>query len=167
MDFWLTAIGAVPLVGAVAVAVVPRERVALAKQVAIAFSLVALALTVGLIANFDTGSAEQFQLVERHEWITQFGISYHVGVDGLALVLIALTTFLVPIVLLASWNIDVRVKSYFALMLVLETAMVGVFAAIDVFLFYVLFEAMLVPMYFLIGVWGGERRVYAAVKFFL
>jgi NADH-quinone oxidoreductase subunit M len=167
MDFWLTAIGAVPLVGAVAVALVPRERVALAKQVAIAFSLVALALTVGLIANFDTGSPEQFQLVERHEWITQFGISYHVGVDGLALVLIALTTFLVPIVLLASWNIDVRVKSYFALMLVLETAMVGVFAAIDVFLFYVLFEAMLVPMYFLIGVWGGERRVYAAVKFFL
>jgi NADH-quinone oxidoreductase subunit M len=168
MDFpWLTAIGAVPLVGALAVSLVPRERVALAKQVAIAFSLVALALTVGLIAGFDRDSAEQFQLVERHAWISQFGISYHVGVDGLALVLIALTTFLVPVVLLASWTIDTRVKSYFALMLVLETAMVGVFAAIDVFLFYVLFEAMLVPMYFLIGVWGGERRVYAAVKFFL
>jgi NADH-quinone oxidoreductase subunit M len=168
MDFpWLTATGAVPLVGAIVVAAVPRQRGALAKQVAIAFSLIALALTVGLVANFDADSGQQFQLVERHDWINQFGISYHVGVDGVALVLIALTTFLVPVVLLASWTIDTRVKSYFALMLILETAMVGVFAALDVFLFYVLFEAMLVPMYFLIGVWGGDRRVYAAVKFFL
>jgi NADH-quinone oxidoreductase subunit M len=168
VDFpWLTAIGAVPLVGALATALIPSERVDLAKKAAIGFSLVAFALTIGLIANFDSGSSEQFQLVEHHKWISQFGISYKVGVDGVSLVLIALTTFLVPIVLLASWNVDSRVKSYFALMLALETAMVGVFAALDVFLFYVLFEAMLVPMYFLIGVWGGERRVYAAVKFFL
>ncbi len=167
-DFpWLTAIGVVPLAGALVVSAVPRQRVALAKQVAIAFSLVAFVLTVAMLTQYDRHSTEPFQLVEKHEWIEQFGISYHVGVDGVALLLIALTTFLVPIVLLGSWNVDTRVKSYFVLMLALETAMVGVFAALDVFLFYVFFEAMLVPMYFLIGVWGGERRVYAAVKFFL
>jgi NADH-quinone oxidoreductase subunit M len=167
-DFpWLSAIGVVPLAGALVVSAIPRERVALAKQAAIAFSLVAFALTVAMMTQYDRNSSDAFQLVENHAWIRQFGISYHVGVDGVALLLIALTTFLVPIVLLGSWNVDSRVKSYFVLMLALETAMVGVFAALDVFLFYVFFEAMLVPMYFLIGVWGGERRVYAAVKFFL
>jgi NADH-quinone oxidoreductase subunit M len=167
-DFpWLTAIGVVPLVGALAVSLMPASRLRLAKQIAIAFSLVSLALTIGMITQFESGAAEQFQLVEQHQWIKAFGIQYKVGVDGLALVLIALTAFLVPVVLLASWNVDNKVKSYFALILLLETAMIGVFAAIDVFLFYALFEVMLVPMYFLIGVWGGERRVYAAVKFFL
>jgi NADH-quinone oxidoreductase subunit M len=167
-DFpWLTAIGVTPLVGALVVSVMPRTRLPLAKQLAIAFSLLSLALTVGMITQFETGATEQFQLVEQHPWIKAFGIQYKVGVDGLALVLIALTAFLVPVVLLASWNVDNKAKSYFALILVLETAMIGVFAAIDVFLFYALFEVMLVPMYFLIGVWGGERRVYAAVKFFL
>ncbi|HZG95190.1 MAG TPA: NADH-quinone oxidoreductase subunit M [Mycobacteriales bacterium] len=167
-DFpWLTAIGVVPLVGALAVSLMPASRLRLAKQLAIAFSLVSLALTIGMITQFESGAAEQFQLVEQHQWIKAFGIQYKVGVDGLALVLIALTAFLVPVVLLASWNVDNKVKSYFALILLLETAMIGVFAAIDVFLFYALFEVMLVPMYFLIGVWGGERRVYAAVKFFL
>jgi NADH-quinone oxidoreductase subunit M len=167
-DFpWLTAIGVVPLVGALAVSLMPASRLRLAKQLAIAFSLVSLALTIGMITQFESGAAEQFQLVEQHQWIKAFGIQYKVGVDGLALVLIALTAFLVPVVLLASWNVDNKVKSYFALILLLETAMIGVFAATDVFLFYALFEVMLVPMYFLIGVWGGERRVYAAVKFFL
>jgi NADH-quinone oxidoreductase subunit M len=167
-DFpWLTAIGVVPLVGALAVSLMPASRLRLVKQLAIAISLVSLALTIGMITQFESGAAEQFQLVEQHQWIKAFGIQYKVGVDGLALVLIALTAFLVPVVLLASWNVDNKVKSYFALILLLETAMIGVFAAIDVFLFYALFEVMLVPMYFLIGVWGGERRVYAAVKFFL
>ena len=117
-----------------------------------------------------------FQFTEFHEWIPQFGVSYALGVDGIALVLIALATVLTPVCILASWH-DVEqsavgesrrsVKGYFALLLLLETFMVGVFAATDVFLFYVLFEAMLVPMYFIIGSYGGAQRSYAAVKFLL
>ncbi|HVF18967.1 MAG TPA: NADH-quinone oxidoreductase subunit M [Mycobacteriales bacterium] len=163
---WLTLIGVVPLIGVLAVAAVPRGQDELAKRVALGVSLLAFVLTVGMIADFQVGEAG-FQLVEEHRWIAPLGISYKVGVDGISLVLIALSTFLVPIVLLASWAQADRVRSYFGLILVLETAMVGVFAALDLILFYVFFEAMLVPMYFLIGSFGGERRVYAAVKFFL
>ena len=163
---WLTAIGLVPLLGVLGVAVVPRGQDELAKKVALGFSLVALALTVGLVSEFEVGEAG-FQLVESHQWIAQLGISYKVGVDGISLVLVALSTFLVPIVILASWHQADRVRSYLGLILALETAMVGVFVALDLILFYVFFEAMLVPMYFLIGSFGGERRVYAAVKFFL
>ncbi len=163
---WITAIGAVPLVGALLVCFVPADQPKLVKQISLAASLVALGLTVGLVKAFDVGVGT-FQQVETHPWIGQFGVSYKVGVDGISLVLIALTAFLVPIVLLASWHQADRIKGYFALMLVLETAMIGVFASLDLFLFYVFWEAMLVPMYFLIGAYGGERRVYAAVKFFL
>ena len=163
---WVTLVGAVPLLGALAVAATPRERPELARRVGLAASLLALALTVGLVADFESAKAG-FQLVDQRSWISAYGISYKVGVDGISLVLIALTSFLVPVVLLASWPITERVKSYTALILVLETSLVGVFASLDLFLFYVFFEAMLVPMYFLIGVYGGERRVYAAVKFFL
>ncbi|MEO6712015.1 MAG: NADH-quinone oxidoreductase subunit M [Mycobacteriales bacterium] len=170
-DFpWLTVIAAVPLVGAVVVAAIPRERVESLKSAAIAFSMIALGLTIALMTQFRSTTrvgAPQFQFVEDHTWIADYGIGYRIGVDGVALLLIALTAFLVPIVLLASWNVESKTKSYFVLILVLETALIGCFAAIDVFLFYVFFEVMLVPMYFLIGVWGGERRVYAAVKFFL
>jgi NADH-quinone oxidoreductase subunit M len=121
--------------------------------------------------QFDKDSSEAFQFAEVHEWIPQFGVSYALGVDGIALVLIALATVLTPVCILASWH-DVEpgrrsVKGYFALLLLLETFMVGVFAATDVFLFYVLFEAMLVPMYFIIGSYGGPQRSYAAVKFLL
>ncbi|TAK70106.1 MAG: NADH-quinone oxidoreductase subunit M [Actinomycetota bacterium] len=170
---WLTVMGAVPLVGAVAVAALPKGRDALAKQLAFAVSLVVLALTVGAALAFDGSSTEPFQLVEQHNWIPAFGISYSLGVDGIALVLIALAAVLVPVVILAGWH-DVEhsagsgsVKGYFALLLVLETMMIGVFASTDVFLFYVFFEAMLIPMYFLIGRYGGAQRSYAAVKFLL
>ena len=113
-----------------------------------------------------------FQFAELHEWIPQFGVSYAVGVDGIALVLIALATVLTPVCILASLARRRRrrgasVKGYFALLLLLETFMVGVFAATDVFLFYVLFEAMLIPMYFIIGAYGGAAALYAAVKFLL
>ena len=101
-------------------------------------------------------------------WIPSIGVNYHVGIDGISLFLVLLTTFLTPITILSSWNsIDRRVKEYFIFLLLLETGMLGVFVALDLFLFYVFWEVMLVPMYFLIGVWGGERRIYAAVKFFL
>jgi NADH-quinone oxidoreductase subunit M len=170
-DFpWLTVLGAVPLVGAVVVALIPRGRDLLAKQVALAVSLVALVLTIWVALQFDTG-ASGFQLTERYSWIPQFGVSYAVGVDGIALVLIALTAVLTPVCILAGWHdADTgkrSAKTYFALMLVLETFTIGVFAATDVFLFYFLFEAMLVPMYFIIGSYGGAQRSYAAVKFLL
>ena len=108
------------------------------------------------------------QFVERRPWIPAWGISYHVGVDGLSLWLVILTTFLTPLCLLGSWSsIEKRVREFVVFMLLLEAGMVGVFVAQDLFLFYVFWEAMLIPMYFLIGIWGHERRIYAAVKFFL
>ena len=101
-------------------------------------------------------------------WIPSLGVQYHVGIDGISLFLVLLTTVLTPIAILSSWNsIEKRVREYYLFMLMLETGMIGVFVALDLFLFYVFWEVMLVPMYFLIGVWGGQRRIYAAVKFFL
>jgi NADH-quinone oxidoreductase subunit M len=168
---WLTVLGAITLVGSVVVAAIPRGRDLLAKQVAMAFSLLALAVTIVMSLQFEPNSPDMFQFAQVHEWIPQFGVSYAVGVDGIALVLIALAAVLTPVCILASWH-DVddsrrSVKSYFALLLLLETFMIAVFAATDVFLFYIVFEAMLVPMYFIIGSYGGSQRSYAAVKFLL
>jgi NADH-quinone oxidoreductase subunit M len=105
------------------------------------------------------------QFVERVPWMTSFGIDYIVGIDGISLFLVLLTTFLMPIAILASWSVRAKTKEYLVFMLLLETGMLGAFVALDLFLFYVFWEVMLVPMYFLIGVWGGTRRIYAAVKF--
>jgi len=168
---WLTTIGVIPLVGALVVAFLPASLAEKAKQIALGFSVVALLFTVAAALQFKAGSSEQFQLQEQHSWIEQFGVSYAVGVDGIALVLIVMAAILVPVCLLAAWHdvpeIGKRQQTYFALMLVLETFMIGVFSATDVFLFYVFFEAMLIPVYFLIGSFGGARRQYAAVKFLL
>ena len=159
----LTLMMVVPLVGAVVVAVLPSGSARLVKPIALGTSLVTLALALLAWARFDSGATEQFQLAEVHSWIPQFGVSYALGVDGIALSLIVLSTILTPICLLAAWN-DVsdeepnREKTYFALMLVLLAFMVGVFAATDVFLFYVFFEAMLIPVYFLIGHYGSVVR---------
>ena len=171
---WLTIVGAIPLVGAIVVWLLPSGVAARAKQVALGFSL--LTLVAGILATVafaGSDSTGQFRLEEQHQWIPQFGVSYALGVDGIALALILMSLILTPICLLAAWRDlpasgegpDPREKNYFALMLVLETFMVGVFAATDVFLFYVFFEAMLIPVYFLIGQYGGPRRQYAAVKF--
>jgi len=240
----LTVLGVVPLAGVAVICALPRGRDALVKQVALLTSLVVLVVTIGMCAAFVPGGG-RFQFTEVHDWIPAFGVQYAVGVDGIALVLIALVAVLVPVVLLASWRdadpvdadlADTRdsqaaagvsgsraaggataargsvptaggerpaggggsvamleagddddddllssgpadpgprlrpgrsVKTFFILMLLLETMMIGVFAATDVFLFYVFFEAMLIPMYFLIGIYGGPRRSYAAVKFLL
>jgi len=168
---WLTTIGLIPLVGALVVAFLPASLADKARQVALSFSVVALLFTIGAALSFEAGSSQQFQLAERHSWIRQFGVSYALGVDGIALVLIVMAAVLVPVCLLAAWHdvpeVGKRQQNYFALMLVLETFMIGVFAATDVFLFYVFFEAMLIPVYFLIGSFGGPRRQYAAVKFLL
>jgi NADH-quinone oxidoreductase subunit M len=168
---WLTTIGLIPLVGALVVAFLPASLADKAKHVALGFSVVALLFTVAAALQFRADSTEQFQLQEKHSWIELFGASYAVGVDGIALVLIVMAVVLVPVCLLAAWHdvpeVGKRQQNYFALMLVLETFMVGVFAATDVFLFYVFFEAMLIPVYFLIGSYGGSRRQYASVKFLL
>lgn len=165
---WVTILIALPLLGAVAVMLLPRGT-DLPKQAAFGISLVVLAISVGMAVQFDPDRGYQF--VEQHEWISSFGAWYSVGLDGLGLVLVLLTTILTPVVILASWNDadDGRwsVNSFFAWMLVLEGLAVGVFAATDVFLFYVLFEATLIPIYFLIGGFGGARRAYASVKFLL
>jgi NADH-quinone oxidoreductase subunit M len=122
-----------------------------------------------LWSGFDaSATAEEFQFVERLPWIPAFGIDYYLGIDGISLMLIVLTGFLTPIALLSSWeSIDKKVKEFSIFMLLLETSMLGVFAALDLFLFYVFWDFVLIPMYFLIGVWGYERRIYAAVKFIL
>ncbi len=168
---WLTAMGAVPLVGAVVVAALPGGAAARAKLVALGASLVTLALMIGAALTFDAGSEQRFQLTELHEWIPQFGVSYAVGVDGIGLVLLGLAAVLTPVCILAAWNdvptVGRREQNYFALLLLVETTMVGVFSATDVFLFYVFFEVLLIPVYFLIGTYGGARRQYAAGKFLL
>jgi len=176
-DFpWLTALALVPLVGAAVVAALPADRDLLAKQVALGFSLVPLAMTIAIALQFDADSKDMFQFAETHEWIPQFGVSYAVGIDGIALVLIGLATVLTPVCVLASWHDAEQsdlgdrqrsAKGLFALLLLLEASMVLVFAATDVFLFYIVFEAMLIPMYFIIGSYGGAQRSYAAVKFLL
>src|SRR5829696_6479942 len=170
-DFpWLLLMIAVPAVGAAAVAALPKGRDLLAKQVALGVSLAVLLLAVLTTVAFDPGG-DRFQLTSSVTWIADFGVSFALGVDGIALVMLLLIGVLVPVVIGASWQDELpggrSMKAYFAWLLLLEAMMVGVFAATDVFLFYVFFEAMLVPMYFIIGSFGGPRRQYAAVKFFL
>jgi NADH-quinone oxidoreductase subunit M len=166
---WLTVAGALPLLGAIVVALLDDKA---AKVTAFLFSLVTLGWIIALATRFNT-SGPTYQLTETRSWIPQFGVHYALGVDGIALVLIGMTAVLMPVVILASWH-DVEraatrrsARTYFALMLLLETMMIGVFESTDVFLFYVFFEAMLIPMYFMIGSFGEGPRQYAAVKFLL
>jgi len=170
----LLVLGLIPLVGAVVVAALPAGRDLLAKQLTLGFSLATLAVTIGMCAAFDPHSGDRFQFTQSTPWIRSFGLSFALGVDGIALVLIALVAVLTPAVVIASWHEESpglparqSPRIFFALLLLLEVMLVGVFAATDVLLFYVFFEAMLVPMYFLIGSFGGPRRQYAAIKFFL
>jgi NADH-quinone oxidoreductase subunit M len=163
----LTTLVLLPLAGGVAALLVGRDRDALVRRLALGISLLTFALSVLLWTRFDPGSAD-YQFVERHAWLPEFGISYHVGVDGISLLLIILTTFLTPLALLCSWeSIESRVREFAFFMLALEAAMIGVFISLDLFLFYLFWDAMLIPMYFLIGIWGYDRRIYAAIKFIL
>jgi NADH-quinone oxidoreductase subunit M len=155
-----------PLAGALLVALVPAARQESARLVALAASLATLALAVVLASRFRTGEAG-FQLGQTAEWVPAFGVSYKVGVDGVSLPLVLLTAVLTPLAVAGSWRMAERPRSYLALLLVLETAMIGAFVSLDLFLFYIFWEAVLVPAYFLIGSFGGPRRVYAAIKFFI
>jgi NADH-quinone oxidoreductase subunit M len=164
---FLTLLVVLPLVGAALLFVTGRGQDKLVRNLALGVSLVTFALSLIVWMKFDPASAD-YQFVERHAWLPDFGISYHVGIDGISLLLVVLTTFLTPIALLCSWDaIEDRVRAFSFFMLVLEAAMIGVFISLDLFLFYMFWDAMLIPMYFLIGIWGHERRIYAAVKFFL
>jgi NADH-quinone oxidoreductase subunit M len=143
------------------------EREPLVRNIALATSLLTFAATLVLWWRFDPSSAE-YQFVETRAWMPMFGIQYLIGIDGISLFLVVLTGFLTPLALLSSWeSIHKSVKLFSFMVLALETAMLGVFVSIDLFLFYVFWDAMLIPMYFLIGIWGYERRIYAAIKFML
>ena len=159
-----------PIVGALFILLIRGDAEVVARNarnVALWTSLITFALSLLLWTGFDT-STSAFQFVERYEWIPSYRISYHIGIDGISLFFVLLSTLLTPLCVMASWrSITKRVKEYMIAFMVLETAMVGVFAALDFVLFYLFFEAMLIPMFLIIGVWGGPRRVYAAFKFFL
>jgi NADH-quinone oxidoreductase subunit M len=166
----LTMMMLLPLLGSVLLAIIPTEQVLRIKQAALGVSILVAASAIIVWLNFDSANVD-FQFVQIAQWIPSFGINYAVGVDGISLVLIMLSVLLVPIVILAGWNESEggrwSVKTFYILILVLETMMIGVFAATDLFLFYVFFEAMLIPVYFLIGGYGSGERAAAAVKFLL
>ncbi|MCS7060438.1 MAG: NADH-quinone oxidoreductase subunit M [Anaerolineae bacterium] len=163
----LSIITFVPLLGALLIAALPRTAVSTMRLVAMLAALASFIGSLGVLFNFDPTHAG-YQFIEAAVWIPQHGIGYKVGVDGVSIWLLMLTTFLFPIVIAASAGaIHEREKEYYALMLLMETATLGVFLALDMFLFYVFWEFALVPMYFIIGIWGGARRVYASIKFFI
>ncbi len=156
-----------PLAGAAIGLLLPKEARGAHKTWALVVSIAVFLLSLALIPGFDS-SLEGFQREERFAWIPAFGIFYHLGVDGISLWLIILTTFLSPLVVLGSFDsVKDQTRRYYALLLMLETGMIGAFVALDAFLFYVYWEFMLIPMYFLVGIWGGKDRIYAAMKFFL
>ncbi|HEY4531493.1 MAG TPA: NADH-quinone oxidoreductase subunit M [Luteimonas sp.] len=145
------------------------NRAGAARWLSLAIALVVFAISVPLFTGYDaSAAAATMQFVEAREWIPAYDIQYHLGADGISVALIVLTTLVTVLVLIGAWaSIDKRVSQYYASMLILEGLMIGVFSAVDAMLFYVFFEAMLIPMFIIIGVWGGPRRVYASIKFFL
>ncbi len=163
----LTLVTFFPLLGVALLLFVPRDRADTIRGVALIIAFITLLWSVWMYAMFEpVASGMQFEV--NIPWIKAFGISYHLGIDGISLLLIMLTTILTVIAMISSWtSIQKAVKGYYISLLLLETGMIGVFVALDLFLFYVFWEAMLVPMYFIIGVWGGPRKLYAAIKFVL
>jgi NADH-quinone oxidoreductase subunit M len=160
---WLTAIVFAPLAGALALGFLPVRA---AKAWALGVTVATFGLSLGLLSVYD-GGRSGFQLVDRAMWVRSLNFQYILGVDGISLFMVLLTTFLMPAAILVSWKIEKQLKYYLISFLVLETAMLGTFLAVDLLLFFLFFEALLFPMYLIIGGWGSDRRVYAAVKFFL
>jgi NADH-quinone oxidoreductase subunit M len=166
-QYLLTILILLPVLGAVVSAVYSQvnKNEDYYKWIALSFSVATFALSLMLISG--TGAAG-YSFEENANWIGAIGARYHLGVDGISLWLVILTTLLMPIAVLSSWTaVKKRQLSYYVFLLLLEGAMIGVFVSLDLLLFYLFFEASLVPMFFLIGIWGGERRIYAAVKFFI
>jgi len=166
MDSILTLMTFIPLLGAAVILCLPRDADKLIKWTALIATVPPLILAAMLFVDFDRSTAG-FQYQQQVAWIPSFHINYAVGVDGLSITMVLLTALLSFLCIIASWGIDKGLKGYFSLFLLLDTGMMGVFVALDFFLFFVFWEVMLLPMYFLIGIWGGPRREYAAIKFFL
>src|SRR5499425_2115827 len=171
MDFFANHILSVvlftPLIGAIAMLFIPRENEQAHRIAGNVFGVLGFLVSIPLVRWWNPG-ASRFSFEENVAWIPYIGARYHLGIDGISLLLVMLTTFLGVIAILSSWSaIHQRTKEYYILLLLLQTGMLGVFMSLDFFLFYVFWEVMLVPMYFLIGVWGSDRRLYAAIKFFL
>jgi NADH-quinone oxidoreductase subunit M len=166
MDHILSWITFFPLLGVVALLFVPAAQEKLIKTIAAAVTFVPFALSLILLSRFDTTSS-QMQFVEKAMWIPSINVEYHLGIDGISFLMVLLATMLSFLCIFASWNIKKMVKGYFMMFLLLHVGMLGVFCALDFFLFYVFWEVMLLPMYFLVGIWGGEKKEYAAIKFFL
>ena len=163
----LTIVTFLPTAGALLLLAVPRGQDTLLRAGALAVSAATFLVSLPLYFRFEAASAD-YQFVEFARWIPTLGVGYHVGIDGISLLLVLLTTLITPVALASAWRaVDDRVKEFVVTLLLLETGMLGVFVSLDLFLFYVFWEAMLIPMYFIIGVWGGGRRVYAAIKFVL
>jgi NADH-quinone oxidoreductase subunit M len=157
-----------PLIGFLLMLAIPKSNPGLSRMAALVISCVVFLVSLGLIGALSGPAPEGYAFAHDSEWITSPPIRYHVGLDGLSLWLVLLTTLLTPVSVLASWkHIDHRVKEFYAFLILLEFGLIGVFVSLDLFLFYVFWEVGLVPMYFLIGIWGHDRRIYAAVKFFI
>lgn len=166
-NFLLTYLILLPLVGAFALLLINKEKAFTIRITGLIFSVITFIVSLIVYFGFDHSSSD-FQFVHKFSWINGLNIYYFVGVDGLSLLLVLLTTFLTPLTLISSWSsIEHKVKEFTFFMLLLETGMIGVFISLDLFLFYIFWEAMLIPMYFIIGIWGGKERIYAAIKFFL
>ena len=165
-QFYLTLVTFMPILGALGILLVPKERSEVVKIIAAAAAGVQLWIALMILFAFDP-NATSMQFVEQYAWIDTFNIQYHLGIDGLSMPMVLLTALLSFIGVFASWNTKKATKGYFALFLLLDTGMMGVFVSLDFFLFYIFWEVMLLPMYFLIGIWGGPQREYAAIKFFL
>lgn len=166
-NFLLTYLLLTPIIGSILVLFFKQEQIKLIRWFALAVSTIAFVISVIIYLSFNSANP-QFQFVHNVLWIDSLNISYNVGVDGISLLLVLLTTFLTPLTFLSTWKaIEKNVKMFTFSMLFLEAGMLGVFISLDIFLFYIFWEAMLIPMYFIIGVWGGERRIYASVKFFI
>src|SRR5882762_3072963 len=163
----VTLVTFLPGAAGLALLFVPRRSVGVLRLISLVVTVLTFACSLPLYFGFD-GDAIGYQFEESRRWMPTLGVTYHVGVDGISLLLVLLTTFLMPLALASAWgSIEDRVKEFVATMLILETGMLGVFVSLDLFLFYVFWEAMLIPMYFVIGVWGGPDRIYAAIKFVL
>ncbi len=162
----LSVVTFLPLAGAILLIFLNKNKENLLRTITLAVTIITFLISLSLYFNFNSQTPDP-QFVERSGWLG-YGINYHLGIDGISLFLVLLTTFLMPIVILSSWTyIQKRIKEYLIFMLILETGIIGVFVALNLFLFYVFWEAMLIPMYFLIGVWGGRRKIYATIKFVL
>ena len=163
----LTIVTFLPLFSVAALLLLKSDDHIWIRRIALAASVAEFAISLFLLRGFDSANAS-YQFQEIRDWMPQWGIHYHVGVDGISLFLVLLTTFLTPLAILCSWeSIRDNVKGFFIAILVIETAMIGVFVSLDLFLFFLFWELTLIPMYFMIGIWGHERRVYAAIKFIL